>query len=652
MSYCFNPHCENPQNSHPAETCHSCGEPLLLKERYRLLRPLGQSNGHRTFLAVDEDSPTQPHCIIGQFSPEDRAPARQVELRLSELGKNEQIPELLATFDLGGCRYWVQEYIEGYTVADDLAAGGAFTEGQVRCLLEDVLSVLQLIGDRQLVHQDLKPENLVRSRSSAKIALVDFASAKFAPPNAIATPVPLTGSAEYVAPEQALGKAVPASDLYSLGVICVRLLTQMSPFDLFDTPSDRWVWRDYLKTSISRQLGRVLDGLLQRDLQHRYRSAGDALKDLNAWTLPVPTFTISKQAEMRVRWAAIAITILGTGGLLWPQSAPVGVSNSLSQSVETSSETLVPLEMPDRLVTFRSGPVWSIAVSPDGRTLISGGADGNIQLRYLGRSGNTIKPCQRVRVLKGHEGPVWSVAVSPDGKTLASASEDKTLKLWDLRTGKVLNTLTGHGGEVLATAFSPDGEMLASVGQDRTLRLWDTSVANSAAASRPELTLHGHTGEVKTIAFAPQGDLIATGGEDGTIKLWATRTGTYLGTLSAGDRAVWSIAFSPNGRLIAASGADNTVRLWDLNTGAPVENLNGHNKFVQSVAFSPDGRTLASSDLGGTIVLHSIRPGGMEGTLKAHSGWTQLAFGPDGQMLASGSYDDTIKLWRLAELDR
>ncbi|MFN9874189.1 MAG: GUN4 domain-containing protein [Pseudanabaena sp.] len=117
------------------------------------------------------------------------------------------------------------------------------------------------------------------------LVLVDFGAAKAFTTDTANRTGTLIGSAEYVAPEQAKGKAVPQSDLYSLGVTCIHLLTGISPFDLYDDVSDRWIWREKLQTPISSHLANILDRLLARAIANRYRSANEVLQDLRSLNL-------------------------------------------------------------------------------------------------------------------------------------------------------------------------------------------------------------------------------------------------------------------------------------------------------------------------------------------------------------------------------
>ncbi|MEC4813505.1 MAG: serine/threonine-protein kinase [Scytonema sp. PMC 1069.18] len=294
MSYCLNPFCPNPQNTNDGKFCQTCGSKLLLKERYRAIKPIGQGGFGRTFLAVDEDKPSKPRCVIKQFYPQAQGTStvqKAVELftqeamRLDELGKHPQIPELLAYFTQEDRQYLVQEFIDGLNLAEEVAQRGAFSEADIRQLLNELLPVLQFCHARQVIHRDIKPENIIQRRTpqsiSGNIVLVDFGAAKEATYTALNRTGTSIGSPEYVAPEQMRGRASFASDIYSLGATCVHLLTNISPFDLYDIYHDVWIWQQFLKTTVSNELSFIINKMLETAVMRRYQTVDEVLKDLN-----------------------------------------------------------------------------------------------------------------------------------------------------------------------------------------------------------------------------------------------------------------------------------------------------------------------------------------------------------------------------------
>ncbi|HEY9811116.1 MAG TPA: serine/threonine-protein kinase [Halomicronema sp.] len=291
MSYCLNPHCQKPQqNPSDAKFCLSCGEKMILGGRYRALELLGSGGFGRTFLATDEHNSHRNRCVIKQFFPQDQGFVntvkaadlfRQEALRLETLGKHPQIPQLLAHIEQEKQQYLIQEFIEGNNLAQELAETGPFNEIKIRKLLNDLLPVLQFVHSNQLIHRDIKPENIIRRRQDKQLVLVDFGAAKLVEKSSLQKTDTIIGTAAYTAPEQLRGKANFASDIYSLGVTCVHLLTQMSPFDLFDNRDGNWAWRDYTRQLMSEQLGQVLDKMLEPALNRRYLSTAQVIKALN-----------------------------------------------------------------------------------------------------------------------------------------------------------------------------------------------------------------------------------------------------------------------------------------------------------------------------------------------------------------------------------
>ncbi len=679
MSYCINPECQNPHNTDNGNAeCISCGSSLLLKNRYQVVKPLGQSIYSRTFLAKDRDKPAKTYCVIKQFVGQDRVSdlvARSSAanskfsgdpVQLDKIGKHSQIPELLAAFEEDGHYYLIQEYVEGPSLAAALEEEGVFGEAQVWEILSQVLPVLDYMHDRQVVHGDIKPHNILcRDRETSKnpeLVLVDFGascsgSAELQPMEAI------NGSAEYVAPEQTQGVAYANSDLYSLGVTCIHLLTEVPPFDLFDVKTETWVWRDYLKKPVSSQLGRILDKLIERNPKQRYKSAKQVLADLKYGPTCIETFLQKPKYALSI-WAGAAIALLSLViSSRMPSPAPQTsfqlpepVSNNPDDNFKPpkrdfdspiTTRELLPefphtdIDRPLRTLANTSKNVWSVAVSPSSPLVASGGMDGTIEILHL-HTGKTI------RTLSGHYGPVWSVAISSDGKTLVSSGGDGTVKVWNLYSGTLEHTLYGHKEAVFSVAISPDGRSIASGSKDKTIKVWDLQSGLHLQ------TLYGHLDEVQSVAFGPKGETLVSGSNDATVKVWNWRYAAAVKTFNGHGAPVWAVAVSPDGQTVASGSWDKTIKLWDLN-GSEYRRVSyfarrtfvGHSQNVQSLAFSPDGETLATGDFSGTIKLWNLNTGRMKGTLKGHNSWVDLTFDPLSHNLISGSFDDTIKVWRL-----
>jgi WD40 repeat protein len=293
-----------------------------------------------------------------------------------------------------------------------------------------------------------------------------------------------------------------------------------------------------------------------------------------------------------------------------------------------------------------TGPVNSVAFSPDGRTLASGSADGSARLWDLATH-KQLGPALDADTL-----PVSSVAFSPDGPTLAVGSDNDTVFLWDLATHTLLRSPL-RASAYTSVAFSLDGRTLATGRDNGRVRLWDLATNRPLGPRLPGR----FSASVDSVAFSPDGRMLAAGSGDGRVRLWDLATNRPLGPPLPGrfSASVDSVAFSPDGRMLAAGSGDGRVRLWDPAAHRPLgPALTASAASVNSVAFSHDGRTLASGSGDGTVELwdpatHS--PLGPALTASAAS-VNSVAFSPDGRTLASGSGDGTVELWDVATAEQ
>ena len=285
--------------------------------------------------------------------------------------------------------------------------------------------------------------------------------------------------------------------------------------------------------------------------------------------------------------------------------------------------------------TAHRAEVWAVAVSPDGRSVATGGDDDALRVWDPATGRERIPPIR-------HPATVSALAYRPDGRVLATASlEDRDgLRLWDAGTGRLIARLPGHSDRVRSVAFAPDGRLLASAGSDRIIRLWDAATGAAVAV------LDGHRSVVRQVAFAPDGGLLASAGNDRTVRIWDVRSGGCRAVLPCRYQ-VTSVAFSPDGRTLASADESGFITLWDPAVGSPRRVINTDDEEVRALAFSPRGHTLASAGVSRTVRLWDPVTGqellGLDGS---RGQVNALAFSPDGHTLVSADHAGVVRLYR------
>ncbi|WP_019503871.1 AAA-like domain-containing protein [Pleurocapsa sp. PCC 7319] len=277
--------------------------------------------------------------------------------------------------------------------------------------------------------------------------------------------------------------------------------------------------------------------------------------------------------------------------------------------------------------------IKSISYSPDGKTIASASADKTIRIWDV-TTGNILQ------VLNGHDRSVTSISYSPDGKTIASASADKTIRIWDVTTGNILQVLTGHENSINNVTYSPDGKTITSASTDKTIRIWDVATGQELQ------TLSGHTRYVNDLSYSPDGKTIATASADKTIRIWNVTTGNTLQILTGHEDSVESVIYSPDGKQISSASSDKTIRIWDVTTGNILQILTGHEDSVESVIYSPDGKQIATASADKTIRIWDVATDNTLQILSGHEDNVErVIYSPDGKTIASASADGTIRIW-------
>jgi serine/threonine protein kinase, bacterial len=281
--------------------------PTILNNRYQILRELADGGFGKTFLAEDTLMPSGRRCVIKQLKPVNANPQlyqwvkdkfqREAAL-LEDLGdRNDQIPRLYAYFTENENFYLAEEWIQGQTLTDKIRQEGVLSETKVKEILIDVLRILEYIQTKGIIHRDIKPDNIILRFTDGKPVLIDFGAVKetmgtIVTASGRTTSSVIVGTPGYMPPEQLAGRAVFASDLYSLGLSALYLLTDKQPQELqTDVQTGNIIWRQYAPI-VSDSFADTIDRAIQPHARDRYLNAKEMLAKLQSMSQVIPDTVI------------------------------------------------------------------------------------------------------------------------------------------------------------------------------------------------------------------------------------------------------------------------------------------------------------------------------------------------------------------------
>ncbi|GHO89212.1 WD40 repeat domain-containing serine/threonine-protein kinase [Dictyobacter formicarum] len=669
---------------------------VLLNDRYRIVDRAGIGGFGAVYKAADTRFGGRLVAIkeMGQKGLSAQELAEAVEgfkneaLMLAGL-YHPHLPRIHDHFSDGGRWYLVMDYIEGETLENYLEKAAVDpATGYKHLSVEETLSigmplctVLDYLHTRQppIIFRDLKPANVMRS-ADGHLYLIDFGIARHFKPGQIKDTMPL-GSPGYAAPEQyGKGQTTPRADIYSLGVMLHQFISgqdpTLTPFRLAP-----------LHLAGHPALSRLETLILQ-------------MVDMDEMRRPA-TATIIKEelsqiaAQLNNQRVLQAHVEQRSGGI---HHAPTDEREGSRTIQSESRQRLVPPSQRERLP--RSGPsrrtfiIGGIAglLALAGAATYSGLHKDNPQGGGLNRSRPAPATPGNTMLYHGHTGPVYSAAWSPDGRSIVSASADQTVQIWDASTGKsqfiyqkqgsesyqalwsrdgtqiisggtksVQRWLARNGQHIYTynsapaqpghdLALSPDGTHLAiatytDVGKS-TVQVWNTSNGN--------LDHTYNTDYIYCLRWAPDNKNLAIGTATGDIRIWNTITGdTPLILTSRGIGMLRDITWSPDGKLLAATGTNGKVFGWDTMSGRqilPLGNLTDRSN-IYSLAWSPDSTYIATGHTDGSVSIWLANNGTLIITRQRQDGIiTTVAWSPDGKSIASSSLDHTVRVWQVSVL--
>ncbi|MGE3182421.1 MAG: PKD domain-containing protein, partial [Phycisphaerae bacterium] len=367
---------------------------------------------------------------------------------------------------------------------------------------------------------------------------------------------------------------------------------------------------------------------------------GDGSREL----LPVVAHTFSSPGTYRV-----VLTVTDNAGITATASRIIDVGIP-----QPRASFRHPPASVRNLVLSQDSPLWVSAdttVSPGVPSMTRVGLDGDRDPCDAKSVAFTVAEAEEIGAFEGVNDEVTDVAISPNGQFVLSGSADGTIDIFNAATSRRFNKFSSNHGGVTAVAFAPNNEQIAVAHENGIVEV------RQRASGAAILTLNGHTGRVNDVTYSRDGTRIATAGDDGVAIVWNAANGAEIVTFAEHASAVTSVAFSPvNTTQIVSGSVDQTAKLWNSTSGSLIGQFQpvfaggdlvmGHNNAITSVAFSPDGtRVVTGSDDRLAIVWNASNFSSLF-ELSGHSGRvTSVDYAPDGATIITGSFDQTARLW-------
>ena len=570
------------------------------QDRYEIVKQLGQGQDGQTVLARSVAAHANQTFAVVKHLYQPQESLEALTGRLQAVGAHPQLPTLIDGWQTAAGQFLAFEYIAAPPIVQ--VEPPPWSPEQVQALLLSLLPVLEHIHSFRLVHGDIRPTNIRQGRGQPPVLIDLRITQRLGRRQQSLTAT--GGDAAYAAPEQALGDLVYASDLYSLGLVAIHLLTGLAPFDLYSVADNRWIWPDLATEPLPQPLSRVLQRLLERSLEKRYTSAAQVLAALQK---PSVSFLLDKARSFLRSQTSLPTQVETRSALLPEQSAPEIQWQLYCQFITQGITTALALQGQLLALGTSSGAVFVSDLATDREIYTLSGS--------------------------GHRDRITALAFHPKLPMLYSASSDGTVKLWDLTNGQLRHTLRQPGWQPTDLAIALPDFLVVSDGTGY-ITVWDLE----------KLTRYHRFNQHQdwVSAIATHGDYLASISRDRTLRFWSLSEKRLLETLSISPGR--TLALHPSGQHIIVGNDQGQVDVWHAADFTKPDRLCGLEDGITALALSPDARLLAIGTDGNGLQVHQGASGQCVSELP--QGWGVVAIAFDGQILVSSSQDETVTIWQ------
>lgn len=639
---------------------------------YRLIGVLEQGKFSGSYLG--EQSASRQQVVVEVLQPsltEDLAQGFfQQTYRLSQLVHSHILHIREAGLTDDHLPFLVFDYIPHILLQQLYPKGNAQPLARILPHIQQVASALQYAHDQGILHQHIQPGNILQA-SNNELLICGFAIDALAQNKQRHSSGQILDNVAYAAPEQMRGKASPASDQYSLGIVIYELLCGDLPFH--GSPVEVMRRHAHVPPPSLRQkapmispgIEEILFTALAKDPAKRFTNITafiNALEQVQrASPVARPARPVAPPTQMI---APVSRPIQAAPPMAPIPSHQIPSSPIMQLPVQQTRYTSPSIPVP----ALVSPPAQNIPYTPSSPISVPMGTNAVSQPANISKPAVVSKPIVRKPVKQEMTMTRRAFAMGFTALALAAGTggwlalshqlshaspgtttpndANNTVSTPDAQGNRIM-TYRVHPARVTSVAWSPDGKLLASASDDRLVNICDSTTGTTRRI------YHGHSAEVYTVAWSPNGKYIASAGADKSVQIWDANTGNLLLTYSGHSGAVNSVAWSVDSTQLASGSDDKSVQVWNASTGTLIIAYNGHTAGVLSVAWSPNNTIIASGSWDNTLQAFSTiatEAFAVGDTVYSYGGHNAevyaVAWSPDGTSVASASGDKTVQLCR------